>query len=306
MAGRLHVEITKVRGRLGEREADARQDSSDGGSSESDDEDNDGTITVRVVIKAAKGLPRALAHFVFCQYSFWISNEVVVVPQSSHDDGEQAFEHSRQFDVQISEEFLEFCAEGALSVEVWGHRGAILSQQPSWEPMSGCNRPLAERWSELRRRIQLWIEIQELTDSGEYAPVELQSGPSVKDCATGGVYQLRQGQQRRVRVSVKPEVGSGSLPLSVDSIASIAIGCVQVRDSRVQRSLDSYQEEDLQSLREKWSDALNRRKEHLDAQIQQIMSKKDKSEADQQREQVRLYGLLIVIKPINLFVIGLN
>lgn len=289
VAGRLHVEMTKVRGRLGEREGGEGSEcgSSDPASDEDEDRDRDGTVTVRVAIKAAKGLPRALAHFVFCQYSFCTStNEQVVVPQSSHDDGEQMFEHSRTFDIQISEEFVEFCAEGALSVEVWGHRGAILSQQPSWEPMSGSNRSLAERWSELRRRIQLWVEIQELTDSGEYAPVEMQAGSgTLKDCATGGVYQLRQGQQRRVKVSVRPEAGSGLLPLSVDSIGSIAMGCVQVRDSRVQRSLDSYQEEDLQSLREKWGEALNRRKDHLDAQIQQIMSKANKSETDQQREQ---------------------
>lgn len=33
-------------------------------------------------------------------------------------------------------------------------------------------RSLADRWSELTRKIELWVEIQELNEQGEYAPVE--------------------------------------------------------------------------------------------------------------------------------------
>lgn len=53
------------------------------------------------------------------------------------------------------------------------------------------------RWSELTRKIELWVEIQELTELGEYAAVEVVSR---NDVLTGGVYQLRQGQQRRIQV----------------------------------------------------------------------------------------------------------
>lgn len=34
-------------------------------------------------------------------------------------------------------------------------------------------RGLADRWAELTRKIQLWVEIHELNDQGEYAPVEV-------------------------------------------------------------------------------------------------------------------------------------
>lgn len=54
---------------------------------------------------------------------------------------------------------------------------------------------------------------------------------------------------------------------------------------RLQKPLDSYQEEDLTVLREKWSDALNRRREYLDQQIQRLINKQDKSEQDLEREQ---------------------
>lgn len=58
-----------------------------------------------------------------------------------------------------------------------------------------------------------------------------------------------------------------------------------VSRSRLQKPLDSYQEEDLVILREKWSKALTRRREYLDSQIQRIINKADKSERDIEREQ---------------------
>ena len=58
---------------------------------------------------------------------------------------------------------------------------------------------------------------------------------------TGGIFQLRQGQQRRIKVLVKPIQNSGMLPIICESVVSIAIGCPVVR-SELQKPLDSYQE----------------------------------------------------------------
>jgi hypothetical protein len=82
------------------------------------------------------------------------------------------------------------------------------------------------RWSELTRKIELWVEIQELNEQGEYSPVEVITKP---DILTGGIYQLRQGQQRRIHVRVKPVQNSGTLPIICQSIVSIAIGSVSMR-----------------------------------------------------------------------------
>jgi kinesin family protein 13 len=40
-----------------------------------------------------------------------------------------------------------------------------------------------------------------------------------------------------------------------------------------QKGLDSYQEEDLTLLRDRWSEALARRKEYLKEQIQKLINK---------------------------------
>jgi kinesin family protein 13 len=55
--------------------------------------------------------------------------------------------------------------------------------------------------------------------------------------------------------------------------------------SYLQRPLDSYQEEDLGRLRERWNEALDRRRQYLDAQIQQYVDRADKTEAEAEREQ---------------------
>ena len=55
--------------------------------------------------------------------------------------------------------------------------------------------------------------------------------------------------------------------------------------SELIKPLDSYQEDDLNSLRRKWGDALQKRKEYLDGQITKYLSKHTKSEAEIEREQ---------------------
>lgn len=67
------------------------------------------------------------------------------------------------------------------------------------------------------------MEIQEVNDAGDYAPVEVLPRPDIQ---TGGVYQLRQGQQRRVLVEVRPVHNSGTLPIICQSIVTIAVGSV--------------------------------------------------------------------------------
>ena len=258
-------------------------------------------MAVRVKLKAARGLPIALSNYVFCQYTFWGSADAVVAPAKSNRDLTQGhtmpdeengvsivnFDHCKEFVVNLSEEFLEHCAEGALAIEVWGHRSAgfTSARHSGWEVLAETqiaevNKSLSDRWAELKRKIELWIEIQELNDNGEYSAVEVMGR---ENNLTGGVYQLRQGQQRRILVKVNPFPGdSGTLPLICEAITSVAIGAVQVR-SRHSTELDSYQEDDLRNLKEKWKDALDRRRIYLRDQMLKLDSKVDKTEEDEER-----------------------
>ncbi|XP_044257426.1 kinesin-like protein KIF13A isoform X2 [Tribolium madens] len=294
VAGRLQVELSRVAGTFPQdRICEAASDSSSD-SSHDDEEHGTPSVTCRVHIKQASGLPLSLSHYVFCQYTFWNHPEPIVVPTNSDvstfqlpvtkDSTVFKFDHVKDFVVPVTEEFLEHCAEGALSIEVWGNRSAGFSKhKPGWEveQQLATARSLVDRWSELTRKIELWVEIQELNEQGEYAPVEVTTKNEV---SAGGVYQLRQGQQRRIQVRVKPVQNSGTLPIICQEIVKIEVGGVMVR-SRLQKHLDSYQEEDLTLLREKWNEALLRRHQYLEQQIKKLLEKSNKTDQDCEREQ---------------------
>uniref|UniRef100_A0A2K6ANA3 Kinesin family member 13B n=1 Tax=Macaca nemestrina TaxID=9545 RepID=A0A2K6ANA3_MACNE len=150
---------------------------------------------------------------------------------------------------------------------------------------------LFPRWSEVTRKLEFWVQILEQNENGEYCPVEV---IAAKDVPTGGIFQLRQGQSRRVQVEVKSVQESGTLPLMEECILSVGIGCVKIRPLRTPRmhetfheeeeDMDSYQDRDLERLRRKWLNALTKRQEYLDQQLQKLVSKRDKTEDDADRE----------------------
>ena len=114
-------------------------------------------------------------------------------------------------------------------VTVCTHRGVLLLLTPL-------------RWSELTQRLELWVEMMELNDQGEYIPCEIQSKPEV---STGGVFMIRQGQSRRINVAVRTVPGSGNSTLKCDYISSVSVGSIYLRN-RYDEPLESYQSRDLE------------------------------------------------------------
>ncbi|XP_027197078.2 kinesin-like protein KIF13A isoform X2 [Dermatophagoides pteronyssinus] len=316
MVGRLHIEFGRIEGNFGERIADAAFSDDDSASNDIESVDNNNMnnsviivdsekpetigpnqIKVRLQIKSASGLPSELSNFVFCQYTVCgLTDMIVLTPSdttdfhrldfnsSSQQQQQISFDHEREFIITLTEEFRELCTDGALSIEVWGHRisaNPILIKNESEEQIFKISRTLMDRWLELKRKLELWIEIHELNDQGTYTPVEIQHQP---EFLTGGIYQLRQGQQRRILVRIENVPNSGTLPLIFHSIRFIQVGCVCVR-SKVQKPLDSYQEGDLTVLNEKWSAILQKRQAYLQDQINKLMNKNtNKTQEDIERE----------------------
>lgn len=144
--------------------------------------------------------------------------------------------------MRMSEEFMEACTDGALSIEVWGHRSQGFANDISsleyHEHVIDQSRSIMDRWTELSRKLELWAEIHELSEQGEYVAVENTPQP---DVLTGGVLQLRQGYSRRIHVQVKPVQNSGTLPIIVESIQHVSIGCVCAR-SKLQKGTSVIRE----------------------------------------------------------------
>uniref|UniRef100_A0A8W8NA20 CAP-Gly domain-containing protein n=1 Tax=Magallana gigas TaxID=29159 RepID=A0A8W8NA20_MAGGI len=294
IAGKLHIQISKLGGSFLERYGDTTNE---------DIEDTDPAVSrgtpmiVRLTILSAKGLPSSMSNFVFCQYTFWGQEDSVVVPpqinpdmverqNSTGDTVMVKFQHKKDFKISLTEEFIENCQDGALSIEVWGHRVTSTgnSETDIAKTVKAKTRSLTERWNEVKRKMELWVEIDELNHQGEWSAVEVQSKP---DVPSAGVFQLQQGHSHRIKVQVKTVTESGTLPLIPDTITSISVGGITNR-SKLQKGLDSYQEDDLTGLRERWSDALAKRTKYLNEQIQNLINKPDKTEADSERERALL------------------
>ena len=97
--------------------------------------------------------------------------------------------------------------------------------------------------------------------------------------------QLRQGQARRVVVKLRPVHNSGQLPLMLEEVVAVEVGGIVSRN-KLQRPLDSYQEEDLTTLRDVWGETVEVMKERLDDQIHDLAKKNEKN-GDEAEERHR-------------------
>uniref|UniRef100_A0A8C9ZHD3 Kinesin family member 13B n=1 Tax=Sander lucioperca TaxID=283035 RepID=A0A8C9ZHD3_SANLU len=293
VAGRLHVEVW--RGTEGSEEESPVQ------SILQHSECISPSLLSQVNILQANGLPRHLSNFVFCQYHFWGQDESVFIapevePSSSSSTSRDpqctvVFDSAKEFSVPVSEDFVDYLAEGAVAIEVYGHKQANHRRNLAlWDlgVIQAKTRTLRE--SEVTRRLELWVQLSELNEVGEFCAVEVLPA---KDVRTGGVFQLRQGQSRRVQVKVRSVPDSGTMPLIAASILSVSIGDVKIQQARLSKGSESQWvrreyhhllELDLERMREQWLAALTQRQEYLDQQLQKIVCKPDKSEDDVERE----------------------
>ncbi|XP_061603004.1 kinesin-like protein KIF13B isoform X2 [Cololabis saira] len=292
VAGRLHVEVVRVGGAL--------EDSMAGGDEPDNNQDSDvedRKLVCMIKILQATGLPQFLSNFVFCQYSFWDQPEPFIVapevdPCSSSPGTKDphcmvVFDSCKELAVSVSEDFIEYLTEGAVAIEVYGHRQADAGRNPALWDLSiiqAKTRTLRDRWSEVTRRLELWIQILEINENGDFVPVEV---VPAKDVPTGGIFQLRQGQSRRIQVDVRSVQDSGTMPLISEIVLAVSVGCVEIRNTAGNQEgdeMDSYQERDLERLRRQWLSALTKRQEYLDQHLQSLVSKAEKTEDDMERE----------------------
>ncbi|PWA18954.1 hypothetical protein CCH79_00004818 [Gambusia affinis] len=292
VAGRLHVEVMRVGGGLednmaGGDEPDNNQDS----------EFEDRKLVCSIKILQATGLPQHLSNFVFCQYSFWDQAEPTIVapevdPSSSSPNSKDphcmvVFDSCKEVAVSVTEDFIEYLTEGAVVIEVFGHKQSDAGRNPALWDLSiiqAKTRTLRDRWSEVTRRLELWIQILEINENGDFVPVEV---APARDVSTGGIFQLRQGQSRRIQVDVRSVQDSGTMPLIAEIVLAVSVGCVEIRTSTANQEgdeMDSYQDRDLERLRRQWLAALTKRQEYLDQHLQSLVSKAEKTEDDMERE----------------------
>uniref|UniRef100_A0A913HFY2 Kinesin motor domain-containing protein n=2 Tax=Strongyloides stercoralis TaxID=6248 RepID=A0A913HFY2_STRER len=318
VCGKLHIEVYRLPDHYSNKMIDSMSESTD--SSDSVDSGNwrihgcgdnntfiGKTITCRVRIKKATNLPIALSNYVFCQYSFFNISEMLVVapkydPNNVGNNGNFEFEHEKDFQVIVNEEFLEYIQEDALSIEVWGHRSSgfgpdtTINNDEEFDLVQK-QKSLQERWIEVTRRLELSVSIKELNDNGEYKNVEVSTN---NDISCGGIYQLKQGQQRRIDISISERNDHGNLPLMLFEITSVSIGSIFTTNCDKNENYDSYQEEDLDMIKDLWASALKERHKYLSKQISMINEKgSKKTSKDIEREKSLITQWMILTEERN-------
>uniref|UniRef100_A0A7N8XW61 Kinesin family member 13Ba n=1 Tax=Mastacembelus armatus TaxID=205130 RepID=A0A7N8XW61_9TELE len=260
VAGRLHVEVVRVGGGL--------EDNMAGGDEPENNQDTE--VQDRKLV---------------CM----VRSKKFVDPSSSSPSSKDphcmvVFDSCKELAVSVTEDFIEYLTEGAVPIEVYGHRQADAGRNPALWDLSiiqAKTRTLRDRWSEVTRRLELWIQILEINENGDFVPVEV---VPARDVRTGGIFQLRQGQSRRVQIDVRSVQDSGTMPLIAEIVLAVSVGCVEIRNSTANQEgdeMDSYQERDLERLRQQWLAALTKRQEYLDQHLQSLVKK---TEDDMERE----------------------
>ena len=284
-AGKLSVRIERIAGRILVPEDEEDYSAVSTPSTESNE------ITVVVEVLEAAKLSPTLAHFVECQYTFPGTNKRVFVhpiidetmsPRTDRDRLDVRYRNTQEFTINLEPHVLGEFERGALNIEVLGHQDRYRAREKreeagiDWGAVEEEGRSLAERWSDVSRRVKLDVEIQEL-DDGNYQPVEIEK----LDTSCGGIFQLRAGMSRRVLISTTPQIERGQLPLVLGEIHAAQIGSILVDGDNYSeiKTPDSYQEHDLANLREKWSSALDERKALLDSELQKEQIDVDRESA---------------------------
>ncbi|CAF0703162.1 unnamed protein product [Brachionus calyciflorus] len=297
IAGRLKVRIQRLN-----TETDLNNTSDDSESLLSEPSEKDSDIETRRFIKVrlnilqAFDLPLNLNNLVFCQYQFWGQKLIIASSQNDANNSIKSsivnFNHENEFIVETNEDFLEYCQYRALSIEVMCHR-CNLSQSFNSGKIENLNnlnqqvkyQALIDAWSEVSKSFELKVKILELNQEGLWRPVSIKQNEYVK---TGGVYQLKQGQSRQISVTLTPVKPNTTMwynglmfNLEPHKIDKISVGCIQCLIIG-ETPLDSYQETELNRLKEKCKEILEKRKQYLYSQLKQL-SDDNKSEEDKER-----------------------
>ncbi|CAK5020647.1 unnamed protein product [Meloidogyne enterolobii] len=248
------------------------------------------TIVAKVEILKATNLPLNQSHLVFCQYSFFDQPHLIIPSITNVEDTQNCSDtpnSSDEFELVFTQTFLDYIKEDALSIEVWGHKQPLdeeeIEERQQKEKSYLNNfveqkiQTLQERWKEVTKRLELFCEILELNDVGEYIPVNVDTE---NDCGSGGIYRLRPGQQRRLRLTISSlEENGGYLPLHLEDVCSVSIGSIilnEGKEGNTKKLLDSYQENDLIKIGNLWNNLLLKREEYLQKELKSLNNFEEK------------------------------
>lgn len=154
---------------------------------------------------------------VFCQFRFLNNTDTAFSTESlQNSDGRLQFYHAQQICVDITDRFLEYVEKEAMIFELFGHfethpmhnssGGESVGGSPLKDLMSkpeeSTDAPASLAPKFERHNLLVWYEICELATTGDFEPVEV-----THDSRHASFFNLQQGVQRRIRITISHESG---------------------------------------------------------------------------------------------------
>jgi kinesin family protein 13 len=246
---------------------------------------------------------------VFCQYQFFNHNEVFTVVPNVTDEiaaNEIRFNYRKQHLIRLDTKFLDYYTTNPLMIQCWGHENLNELNMHDEQIKYALRREqtylkLLNAWSQCKNTLELWVDIYELDKQGQWTIVSTKLCESNK---TGGVYQLKQGQSRRIKIRIKQTVHNkfnDFMCLDVKSVISAEVGSIEscFMNKKQQQQYDSYNEHDLNRLRTDWSCILDDRKKYMNEQINMLTSK-PKIDGEVEREKSLCEQMISLMEERNL------
>ncbi|CAF1265522.1 unnamed protein product [Adineta ricciae] len=247
---------------------------------------------IKFAIKEARNLPEIDCESIVCRYIFINPklDKTAVSTKPADNERHFSFDHKEEFTFRLTDTFRATCVENSIPVEIWSQSSTktvskdIPDTEEDNEQLTKV-REISKCWKNVKRHIQLSVGIQELDETGEWKPVLVYADDRVP---SGGIYQLKHGQSKRVVVQARILPRSDALPFHIDTIRSIDIGSVNARKLDAPVQLDSYQDHDLQSLKEQWLNLIEKRKSGVETKLRSLHHQTNKSEHEIQKENMLL------------------
>ncbi|CAF0841658.1 unnamed protein product [Adineta steineri] len=259
-------------------------------------------MTVKFSIKEARGLPPSDTDNVMCRYTLMnavIDQTVVSVKPFDDDEIERkpntfSFIHEKEFTFPITNDFLSTHRDNCISIEVYYQYKSKLQLNPIVEnntinQFDIKTQEINRQWKHKRSYIQCAVEIHEFDDvSKQWQPIDAEH---VEGTTSGGIYRLKQDEPKRLVIDLRVLPKENSIPLSISTIQSVEIGSISKRRIDAPIQLDSYQDKDLQYIKDEWLDSINKRRRHIKSQIKYLSEKTNESQADIQMGTILLEKL---------------
>lgn len=264
-----------------------------------EENENNRMMKFKLNIVEALDLPRASNNSIYCQYHFWVYTLPFIVRQHNDYKSVIKFDYINEFSIEMTEEFMEYCLDGCLSIEIYGQniepRDQIdqielksIKKNDNFNSQLAKYENLVQNWNELSKSFEIYIHILELNTDGNWTPVEVKQNELNK---TGGIYQLKQGQSRQISVRIKQTKPNSKMwyngnlfNLEPHKIDKVSVGSVLGREIGINQPLDSYQEIGLNTLKDKCKKILEARKQYLYEQLKEL----ETLENDEDKERYEL------------------